>query len=515
MRHSTRNFRPALERLEERAMLSASYIQTDLVSNIQGVGLKTDPSLVNPWDVNFPQKPGINPPVLVADQGTGMATAYQISSDGSTVIDRKALAVTIPTVGSSEPSGPTGVVQNTHADEFLIPGPGPKRLPIVFTATYIFDTLQGTIEAISSANPTSAEIMVNNSSTAEYTGLAAGTFDNQDYIYAANEGTKPGIQVFNSSFQLVTTFGTKKDPVNNPFIDPCLPAGLMPYNVRDISLGNSHKDADLFVTYRSPNFQGGAVAVFTNDGTFLGQIADDTTEGNLQSPWGLAFIKHGFGEFSGDLLVGNFSSGQIDAYTVNLTDTEASGAFVGLVRNPNGTPLTITGLRSIHFGPGLADSAHPDHTHVALLFTAETDLPAGGNFSLYGEITPAKVNLVTSMATGASGISSIEQVNGGGQGDMLAGNGSGIMPVETAVKNFNIEGTDAMLDSGYGQDIVFAGSTIYGNSGVALQAIESYWSTNGNNAGDTIDLGQDAVERLVVAERIGLSADDLFSGMSE
>ena len=35
-----------------------------------------------------------------------------------------------------------------------------------------------------------------------------------------------------------------------------------------------------------------------------------------------------------------------------------------------------------------------------------------------------------------------------------------------------------MLDSGSGEDIVLAGSTIYDNNAVALQAIESDWSTN-------------------------------------
>ncbi len=34
------------------------YTQTNLVSNIPGHGYDTDPSLVNPWDINFPQKPG-------------------------------------------------------------------------------------------------------------------------------------------------------------------------------------------------------------------------------------------------------------------------------------------------------------------------------------------------------------------------------------------------------------------------------------------------------------------------
>ena len=119
MRHSTRNLqhtvlegkqkrrsrerRPAVEGLEERALLSASHalaVHEDysdlgyiLHANQPGVehpGMKpliTDRSLVNPWDVNFPQQPRTNPPVIVADQGSGVATSYQISPDGRKVID--------------------------------------------------------------------------------------------------------------------------------------------------------------------------------------------------------------------------------------------------------------------------------------------------------------------------------------------------------------------------------------------------------------------------------------------
>jgi uncharacterized protein (TIGR03118 family) len=476
-------------------MLSAPYVQTNLVSNVEGMALITDPELVNPWGVNFPQLPGINPPVVVADQGTGVATSYQISSDGGTVMESSS-PVTIPTVGSSKPSGPTGVVQNTNKNEFLIPG---TQIP----ATYIFDTLQGTIVgSYANGTTTSAMIAVNNSTAgAEYTGLAVGTVDtfaSQDFIYAANEGKNPGIQVFNDSFQQVP-LGPR--PIGVPtfgyFIDPHLPAGFIPYGVRDISLGASGNkaDADLFVTYRSPNFRGGAIAVFTNDGTFLGQIASDKKEaGALQSPWGLAFIKHSFGEFSDDLLVGNFSSGQIDAYTVTVVNPEpgisgmASAVLDGKVLNGDGlAPLTIPGLRSIHFGPGLPDSGRPDHTHVALLFTAETDTIKAGvdrNLSLYGEITPNKVNLLTGMATSTGGISNIQLVNGNGQGHVLVGNGSGVPPVETAGENSIIGGADggAMLGCGSGQDIVIAGqgadSLIGGPNGDILIGDYTDYDTN-------------------------------------
>ena len=387
MRHSTRNFRPALERLEERTLLSAApalaYVQTNLVSNIQGMAQIFDQNLVNPWDINFPQQNGVYPPVVVADQGTGKATSYQISPPDSEVVMEPSSAVAIPTVGSSEPSGPTGVVQNTDSQGFKIDGNVP---------TYIFDTLQGAIGGLfvnNNGDINSAEIEPGNSSMgAEYTGLAAGIVNGQDYIYAANEGTTPGIQVFNSSFVQV---GQGNDPnFTGDFTDKSLPAGLVPYGVRDLSLGTADgkQGADLFVTYRGPNFQGGAVAVFSNSGTCLGQI--DDTQGNLQSPWGLAYIGPGlFGDVGGDLLVGNFSSGQIDAYQVNLSQSEPVGQFLGPLLNANGTPLTIPGLQTIHFGPGLGDP----HPHAALLFTADgsnplTNAGGNGNASLYGMITP-------------------------------------------------------------------------------------------------------------------------------
>jgi len=189
MRHSIRDFRPGVERLEERAMLSGSplapadsYVQTNLVSNVAGVARITDPELVDPWDLNFPQLPGINPPVVVADQGSGVATSYQISPDGLTVMEASS-PVAIPTVGRREPSGPTGVVQNTHPKEFLIPGSD-------VATTYIFDTLQGTIVAY---NGISAEIVSPTankwSARAMYTGLAVGTASDGNDLRQPRRGT--------------------------------------------------------------------------------------------------------------------------------------------------------------------------------------------------------------------------------------------------------------------------------------------------------------------------------------
>jgi uncharacterized protein (TIGR03118 family) len=421
MRHSTRNLqhtvpegkykrqsrkrRPAVEGLEERALLSAAhdlavhkhfavpdvnpanaYGVTPLVSNIFLPAFFTDPSLVNPWDINFPQKPGIEPPPLVwvADQGTGVVTMYAISKNGSTV--RKShLTVTIPTVprSISTQTGPTGVVQDP-TNSFLMPG----RVP----ATYIFDTLQGTIEGYNPGplgNNSSAQILVIlKPYTTEYTGLAAGTVSakggKQHYIYAANDLASPGIDVYNTSFQRVT-FHTPFDFFPN-FFDPTLPAGFTPYGVHD--LGNT-----LIVTYRGPGGQGGAVAKFTNDGKFIKQFASNGASGPLQSPWGAARLSSpraakaaGFSQFTKDVLIGNTGSGQIDAYNFN------TGRFDGTLDDKSGNPLTIPGLRTIHFGPGLKPfsivRSGPGDTKIGLLFTTGSDHSDHESYSLYGEVTP-------------------------------------------------------------------------------------------------------------------------------
>jgi hypothetical protein len=91
----------------------------------------------------------------------------------------------------------------------------------------------------------------------------------------------------------------------------------------------------------------------------------------------------GFGPYAPDVLIGNNRSGEIDAYNFK------SGKYDGTLGtvDPNPVPLVIPGLRTIHFGPGMAlYGQNPPKTHLALFFTAASnDLGKGG---IYGEITP-------------------------------------------------------------------------------------------------------------------------------
>jgi uncharacterized protein (TIGR03118 family) len=103
--------------------------------------------------------------------------------------------------------------------------------------------------------------------------------------------------------------------------------------------------------------------------------AVDGRRGQLNAPWGLVRAPaSGFGRFSGDLLVGNFGDGRINAYD------PATGAFRGRLRHEDGSPIQIEGLWALRFGNGVTGDP------TTLLFTAGIDDEAHG---LFGAIQAA------------------------------------------------------------------------------------------------------------------------------
>jgi uncharacterized protein (TIGR03118 family) len=144
--------------------------------------------------------------------------------------------------------------------------------------------------------------------------------------------------VFDSTFTPVSLAASA-------FVDPVLPAGLVPFNVQDIS-------GFLYVAYApagrpaqiSAPLGAGAIAIFDEEGNFVKQLI---AGGSLAAPWGMAFAPPGFGRFSYDLLVGNFSylHSEINAFN------PISGRLVGTIPiNIGGIPSG--GLWAIGFGVG-------------------------------------------------------------------------------------------------------------------------------------------------------------------
>jgi len=195
------------------------FVQTDLVSDIAGLATITDPQLVNPWGLSH----SATSPFWTSNQGTNTATLYGVTG-GTTVakvnINPPSGFVAIPPIGGP---GPTGQVNNTNTLSFPVIG-GDANF-----AHFIFANLNGTISAWDTG-PTA--FVQATTPGASYTGLAINQAQTQ--LYAANSAGTGSINVFNSTFAPVSLPGA--------FTDPNLPAGLVPFNVRDIG-------GKVYVTY--------------------------------------------------------------------------------------------------------------------------------------------------------------------------------------------------------------------------------------------------------------------------
>ena len=103
------SFRPRLEAIEDRCLMSTAVVQTNLVSDdTQFTPAQVqDPNLVNPWGL------AASPTGAwwVANEGTGTSTLYNTSTSPVTPVS---LVVGVPPSSTSSPHGtPTGIVYNT------------------------------------------------------------------------------------------------------------------------------------------------------------------------------------------------------------------------------------------------------------------------------------------------------------------------------------------------------------------------------------------------------------------
>jgi uncharacterized protein (TIGR03118 family) len=323
------------------ASAAAIFGVTNLVTDNQGVNAAqlTDPSLVNPWGIAASSKS----PFWIGNNGAGVSTLYTVDPL-TNVTTKNALTVAIPGDGSV-----TGVAFNGSAADFN-------------ADSFLFVNEDGTISGWRGALGTTAQILQTGSSANVYKGTAIATVGGNSYLYAANFRTGT-LDVVKGNAAAANLTGT--------FKDPGIPAGFAPFDVKVIN-GN------LFVTYALQNatkhddvagIGNGFVSEFDLQGNFIGRIA---SQGALDSPWGLAVAPASFGSIGGDLLVGNFGDGTIDAYSL-LTDN-----FEGPLMLGNGSDLSIDGLWSLTTGnDGSGGSSQ------SLYFTAG---PNGETDGLFGVI---------------------------------------------------------------------------------------------------------------------------------
>src|SRR5207245_6842822 len=109
--------------------------------------------------------------------------------------------------------------------------------------------------------------------------------------------------------------------------------------------------------------------------------------GQLNAPWGLAMAPATFGAFGGDLLVGNFGDGHVNAFQ---EQPDGTWELVGMLRTADGKKLAIDGLWALEFGHGNAANGPLD----TLFFTAGPNDESDG---LFGTITSASSAQPTSV----------------------------------------------------------------------------------------------------------------------
>jgi uncharacterized protein (TIGR03118 family) len=315
------------------------FRERDLVSDLAGRAERQDQNLVNPWGLVRTA----NGAIRVSNNGTSTSTVYSGARDGRPVTF---LSPVVHLPGSADP---TGLVRNDTRDfRFTASGrSGPAR--------YVFAGENGGLFAFNPAVRPTNGVQVAQEDDAVFKGLTLVAGQRPRLLVANFRDAR--IDAFNTRFKLVKQAA-------GAFRDPRIPTGFAPFDVKDIN-------GRVFVTYAKQDAAkhddvagpgNGFIDVFSTKGRLLQRFA---SRGVLNSPWGLETAPKGFGKFAGDLLVGNFGDGRINAFDLR------TGRFEGTLRCPDGTPVVIEGLwglqrgtarsggtDSVWFAAGIEDEQH-------------------------------------------------------------------------------------------------------------------------------------------------------------
>jgi len=323
-----------------RPVAAQQFIQVNLVTDDQTAhaAVIQDPALKNAWGVSF----GGTTPFWVSDNGTGVSTLYKV--DPATDLPTKqGLTVTIPGDGSvtGQTFNPLSAIGAFNGDLFM------------------FVSEDGTISGWRGALATTAERFQVADPANVYKGTTAANVGGHEYLYSAN---------FKSGNIDVLKGDAAAPDLSGKFTDPNLPASYAPFNIRALN-------GKMYVTYAlqdgkddAPGAGHGFVNEFDLQGNLLRRIG---TMGSLNSPWGLEIAPATFDAWAGDLLVGNFGDGRINAFDLK------TGTFAGQLRGSNGNPLEVDGLWALTVG-----NEGSGGSRSKLYFTAGPDEESHGLFGL-------------------------------------------------------------------------------------------------------------------------------------
>jgi uncharacterized protein (TIGR03118 family) len=339
---------------------------TNLVTNDQNANAAqiTDPDLLNAWGISYAP----TGPFWVSDNHAAVTTLYQVDPN-TNLTTKLGLTVSIPGDGSI-----TGQTFNSGFSG------GSFNSDL-----FVFVSEDGTISGWKFALGTAAETLQVGSDLNVYKGTTMETVGTHSYLLSANfrSGT---IDVFKGDAAAPDLAGK--------FVDPNLPAGYAPFNVQNIN-GN------IFVTYAVQDADkkdevaaagNGIVDEYDTNGILIARVGSNG--GVLNAPWGLAMAPASFGDFAGDLLVGNFGDGTINAFNL------LSDSFVGTLKDANGNPIAIDGLWGLIPGNGAMAGNGSE-----IYFSAGPNEEGDGLFGVISNVPePTTLALFAVGLTGAAAI---------------------------------------------------------------------------------------------------------------
>jgi uncharacterized protein (TIGR03118 family) len=357
----------AVKALDERNLPSATFVETNLVTDLPGVARAQDPNLIGAFGIALDT-------VHPVGQSFGFAVPANLLQQ-SEVFALGTGSVRQPSTIDLGNGPPSGVVFNATGSntDFLVTG-GVTTKPAAFLFAnalgqiVAWNPLVGEQDAFGNIQTFSltGHVEFQGTDSAGYSGLTLGKVGSANFLYAVDRSNAK-IDVIDGQFHKITLGSGGFES----FTDPNQPSGYRVFNIQNVN-------GKLLVSYsRESAFPGDPIArdgfidVFETNGHFDGRLISG---GDLHFPYAMTLAPAGFGDFGGALLVGNVTDGQIHAFN------PTTGAELGTLNGPDGQPLSFQGVKGLAFGAGNGTVGDAN----TLYFTADLTL---GQHGLFGSIS--------------------------------------------------------------------------------------------------------------------------------
>jgi uncharacterized protein (TIGR03118 family) len=323
-----RNYRPQLEAFEDRLVPTAGISVVYFASSVPGQYGLYDPSLVYPYSI------AVSPTGQVAiGVGAGQNPSIQLFDFNS-------------------PSAPTTIHFNGYLDGlvynstngFEIESNGNSAPAEFVLSVYSGNVTRNTISGYSPLLASNQTIAAVNLAQNEQVGsMAIGTDANgNSFLYAIDYDNGPAtVRVFDSNFNPVSVSPSA-------FRDPNFTSNNQFQYANSVQVAGDHVFVN-FNLYDSSTFtSANVVDEFNLDGAFVRSITLPINGPLINS---FAIAPADVPTYGGDLLITDYSTGEIDTYSLD------TGAYLGPMADSSGAPIVIPQLENIVFGPNIGQGS--------------------------------------------------------------------------------------------------------------------------------------------------------------